>query len=100
MTALCLMCAGLFDCENVRESVVIIDAHIREVFKDNNKMTYKKTKAERISPLVSVYMSPALLFAIVPLMLLIPATTINGSALTRSVQLKMPPPAHCKTEFV
>ena len=36
MTALCLMCAGLFDCENVRESVVIIDAHIRQTFKEYN----------------------------------------------------------------
>jgi hypothetical protein len=43
------MCAGLFDCENVRESVVIIDAHIREVFKDNNRMTYKKKSGENLS---------------------------------------------------
>ena len=99
MTASCLMCAGLFDCENVREIVAIIDAHIRQTLKEYNRMTYKKKSGEN-SPLVSVYMSPALLFAIVPLMLLIPATTIKGSALTRSVQFKMPPPAHCKTEFV
>lgn len=98
MTALCLMCVGLFDCLNVREFVVIIDAHIRQTFKEYNRMTYKKKSGE-ISPLVSVYMSPALLFSIVPLMLLIPATTIIGNALTRSVQLKMPPPAHCKIEF-
>lgn len=98
MTALCLMCVGLFDCENVRESVALIDAHIRQTFKDNNKNTYKKKSGENLS--ACFYMSPALLFSIVPLMLLIPATTIKGSALTRSVQLKMPPPAHCKTEFV
>jgi hypothetical protein len=84
---------------NVREIVAIIDAHIHRAFEEYNRLTYKKKSGE-ISPLVSVYMSPALLFAIVPLMLLIPATTINGNALTRSVQLKMPPPAHCKTEFV
>jgi hypothetical protein len=51
------------------------------------------------SPFLNNYIDPALLFSIVPLMLLIPATTIIGNALTRSVQLKMPPPAHCKIEF-
>lgn len=47
MTASCLMCVGLFDCENVRESVALIDAHIRQTFNDNNKMTYKKEKRRK-----------------------------------------------------
>jgi hypothetical protein len=58
-----------------------------------------KEKSGEILAARFFYMSPALLFSIVPLMLLIPATTIIGNALTRSVQLKMPPPAHCKIEF-
>ena len=99
MKALCLMCVGLFNCSNVREFVVIIDAHIHETFKEYNCLTYKSKKRRNLAACL-YHMSPALLFAIVPLMLLIPATTINGSALTRSVQLNMPPPAHCKTEFV
>lgn len=41
-----------------------------------------------------------LFIAIVPRMLLMPATTTIGSVLIKSVHDNMPPPLHCKIEFV
>ena len=49
MTALCLMCVGLFNCSNVREFVVIIDAHIHRAFEEYNDLTYKKKSGENLS---------------------------------------------------
>ena len=57
MTALCLMCAGLFDCENVREFVALIDAHIRQTFKDNNKNTYKSKSGENLAACFFLFLS-------------------------------------------
>ena len=46
------------------------------------------------------YIKPGLLFAIVPLMLLAPLTTLRGNALIRSVQHTIPPPVTWYIAFV
>ena len=76
---------------------------IRKIDKLFGNLLLKMHNTQKSSPerlLKSVfYMLFGLLFAIVPRMLLIPETTVRGRALTRSVQLRTPPPANCTTEL-